>query len=86
MPSDDPNLEIDLDKVLNRMPEGAPYLKSDRLDVFDHGYRKKSQQEMYAKGHVRVQAKDFYGYADRMTYNEAKDQIIFEGGEKRHGA
>ncbi len=81
LPSSDPNMEIDLDKILNRMPEGSLYLKCDRLEVYDRGDRKKSQQEMYAKGHVRVQAKDFYGYADRMTYNEAKDQIIFEGGE-----
>ena len=80
MPCDDPNIEIDFDVILNRMPEGAMYLKSDQLDVFDHGDKKKSQQEMYAKGHVLVQAKDFYGHANTMTYNEAKDQIIFEGG------
>ena len=81
MPCDDPNIEIDFDVLLNRLPEGALYMKSDRLDVFDHGDKKKSQQEMYAKGHVLVQAKDFYGHANTMTYNEAKDQIIFEGGE-----
>ncbi|HVS36782.1 MAG TPA: hypothetical protein VMS17_14570 [Gemmataceae bacterium] len=81
MPCSDPNMDIDLDAVLNRMPEGALYLKCDRMDVFDRGDKKKSQQEMYAKGHVRVQSKDFWGYSDTMTYNEAKDQIIFEGGE-----
>jgi len=81
MPCDDPNIEIDLDAILNRMPEGALYMKCDRMDVFDHGDKKKSQQEMYAKGHVLVQAKDFWGRSNTMTYNEAKDQIIFEGGE-----
>ncbi len=30
---------------------------------------------------MTVQAKDFWGHSDTMTYNEAKDQIIFEGGE-----
>ena len=81
MPCDNPNIEIDLVELLNRLPEGAMYLQADRLDVFDHGDKKKSQQEMNAKGHVLVQAKDFWGRSDTMTYNEAKDQIIFEGGD-----
>ena len=81
MPCDDPNVRIDLDEILNHLPEGAMYLQADRLDVVDHGDKKKSQQEMTARGHVTVQAKDFWGHSDTMTYNEAKDQIIFEGGE-----
>jgi LptA/(LptD N-terminal domain) LPS transport protein len=80
MPCDNPNIEIDLDNMLE-LPEGALYLKSDRVEVYNRGDKKKSQQEMTAKGHVLVNTKEFYARSDVMRYNEAKDQIIFEGGD-----
>ena len=81
MPCDNPNIEIDLDDILEHLPEGALYLKGDRVDVYNRGDKKKSQQEMTAKGHVFVQAKEFDARSDVMRYSEAKDQIIFEGGD-----
>jgi hypothetical protein len=81
MPCDNPNIEIDLDDLLDHLPEGALYLRGERVDVYNRGDKTKSQQEMTAKGHVLVQAKEFYARSDVMRYNEAKDQIIFEGGD-----
>jgi hypothetical protein len=81
MPCDNPNIEINLDDILDNLPEGALYLKSDRLKVYNRGDKTKSQQEMTAEGRVFVQAKEFYARSDVMRYNEAKDQIIFEGGD-----
>ncbi len=81
MPCENPNIEIDLDEMLDHLPDGAMYLRGDRLDVYNHGDKTRSQKEMIAKGHVFVQAKEFNGRSDVMTYNEAKDQIIFEGGD-----
>ncbi len=81
MPCDNPNIEIDLDDILDHLPEGALYLRGERVDVYNRGDKTKSQQEMTAKGHVLVQAKEFYARSDVMRYNEAKDQIIFEGGD-----
>src|ERR1019366_5053596 len=80
MPCDNPNIKIDLDEMFD-LPEGALYLKSDRVELYNRGDKKKSQQEMTAKGHVFVQAKEFNARSDVMRYNEAKDQIIFEGGD-----
>ncbi len=37
------------------------------------------KQEMEAIGHVTVMAQEFYGRADKVKYNEAKEQVIFEG-------
>jgi hypothetical protein len=79
MPCDNPNIEIDLDDLLDHLPEGALYLRGERVDVYNRGDKTKSQQEMTATGHVFVQAKEFYARSDVMRYNEAKDQIIFEG-------
>ena len=81
MPGDDPNVEIDLDSMLDRLPKGAMYLRCDRLDVFSRGEKGKGQQEMLAKGRCIVQAQEFWGRAQTVTYNEAKDQVIFEGSD-----
>jgi lipopolysaccharide export system protein LptA len=80
LPCTDPHMKIDLDAVRARMPEGAMYLEAQRLKVVDTGDEKKSQQEMTAEGRVSVQARDFWGHSAKLYYNEAKDQIIFEGG------
>ena len=80
MPCENPNIEIDLDAMLDHLPEGAMYLRGDRLDVYDRGDKTKSQKEMIAKGNVTAQSREFTAQSDVMTYNEAKDQIIFEGG------
>jgi hypothetical protein len=81
MPCDNPYIEIDLDEIVTRMPLGAMYVQSDRLTVRDQGDKKKSQQEMHAEGHVLAQAREYMARCDVLDYNEAKDQIIFKGGD-----
>jgi hypothetical protein len=82
MPCDNPNQEIDLETVLAAtLPEGAMYLRCDRLKVLDERDNGRSNQQMEAHGRVYVQGKDFYARSDAVYYNQAKDQIIFDGTE-----
>jgi hypothetical protein len=79
---EDPRVEIDLDDVLKEMPEGAVYLRCDRLQVLSRPREGgKASQEMEATGRVNVTSTDFHGQAERVTYDEEKDQVIFDGGE-----
>jgi lipopolysaccharide export system protein LptA len=82
VPSENPNLQPNLDKL----PVNGLYLKSDKLEVSNRpGPDGKSNQEMTATGHVYTQSRDttgpVTGRAIVVKYNEAKDQVIFEGGE-----
>ena len=80
-PCQNPNQEIDLDVMRVNMPEGGMYLECQQLDVQNRpAANGRSNQEMWARGGVKVQARDFWGQSNTVTYNEAKDQIIFEGG------
>jgi hypothetical protein len=78
-PSDDPNAEIDIDKVLERMPPEALYLRCDKLDVLSHQENGVTHQEMRARGRVVVQARGYSGTGELVTYDEAKGQVIFHG-------
>jgi hypothetical protein len=82
VPSEDPNLQPNLD----RLPVNGLYLKSDKLEVSNRpDAAGKSNQEMTATGHVYTQSRDengpVTGRATVVKYNEAKDQVIFEGGD-----
>lgn len=77
VPTDDPNLAIDLDKL----PKGAMYLRADRLKVNgqQEGSTKGQGQQMEADGKALVQSQEFWGRADLIKYDEAKALVIFEG-------
>jgi hypothetical protein len=78
LPSDNPDIKIDVD----RLPPGAMYLRCERLDVRTRELPGgKTSQEMDAQKKVRVQAQEFWGMADRVTYDESQERLIFEGGE-----
>jgi hypothetical protein len=81
MPCENPQQELDFDTLLDNLPREAMYMRCDQLTVLNRGDKTRSQQEMLARGHVMVQAREFWGRADTVTYNEAKDQVIFDGGE-----
>jgi hypothetical protein len=81
LPSKDHLREIDLEKLVGDLPPDAMYLASDQLTVMNRGTKERSQQEMLAKGRVIVKAKEFWGRAETVSFNEAKDQIILDGGE-----
>jgi lipopolysaccharide export system protein LptA len=83
MPCDQRNYNqpIDLDVLLMEpeLPEGAMYLKCDRLKVLDQPENGKSNQQMEARGKVYVQSKNMYARAEAVFYNQAKNQIILDG-------
>jgi hypothetical protein len=81
-PSENPHQEIDLDAILARpLPEGMIFLRCDRLKVLDRREGDRSNQQMEATGRVRVQGPDFMAEADKVTYEEQKDLVIFIGTE-----
>lgn len=80
-PCEDPNVEVELENVLDRLPPGAIFLRCDRLDALSRGEGKNARQDMRAKGRVTVQAREFSGRAEMVTYEDAKEQVIFHGAE-----
>jgi LptA/(LptD N-terminal domain) LPS transport protein len=84
MPGDNPRIEIDLDEIFakRRLPKGAMYMRCDQLHVYQRPREKgRPTQEMEARGRVSVEAEEFSGKADRVIYDEEKDQVIFDGGD-----
>jgi lipopolysaccharide export system protein LptA len=81
-PCNNPQVEIDIDTMLEKLPPGGIFLRCDQMEVLSRPVKGgKAQQEMIALGKVRVQSKDMSGRAAKVTYNEEKDQIILEGGD-----
>jgi hypothetical protein len=81
LPSKDPDQKVDIDAILANMPTGSLYLNCAHLTVLDRGEPGQPKREMKAVGRVLVQGPDFWGRAETVTYNEEKDQLIFDGGE-----
>ncbi|MGL4549726.1 MAG: LptA/OstA family protein, partial [Gemmataceae bacterium] len=80
LPVKSADAKVDLTAVLaTELPEGGLYLRSDRLRVMDKATDGKPNKRMVAEGAVRVQGRDFDASADVVMYDEAKDQIVFEG-------
>lgn len=81
MPVKDRFVEPDMGKILGarQLPEDAMYLRCDLLEVYQRPRQQGNPtQEMEARGRVSVRAREFFGTSDKVTYNEEKDQIIFE--------
>jgi lipopolysaccharide export system protein LptA len=81
MPDGDPGLKFEMDKLINKLPLGALHLRSDRLTVYSpkdaEGH---PRQQMVAEGRAAVQWQDeFYGTADVIKFDEAKQQMTLEG-------
>jgi hypothetical protein len=79
-PCNEPHVEINLDLMLDKMPEGAMYLRSDVLEVWTHPVGDRRFSEMHAAGRALVQSSEYWGRAATIHFDEAKDQIIFDGG------
>lgn len=78
LPTDNIDQVVDVDKP----PKGCLYLRCDLLKVYSHKLADgRTSQEMDAMRHVVVQSQEFWGVADRVTYDESKDLVIMEGGE-----
>jgi lipopolysaccharide export system protein LptA len=81
LPADRHDKPIDLDAILiAELPERALYLSCDRLKVLDRPTDGKPNKQMEAHGSVYVQGKEFYARAASVYYNQAKEQVILEGG------
>jgi lipopolysaccharide export system protein LptA len=79
-PSDNPRMKISFDEMLEKMPQGGMYIRCDQMEVLNHAVKGgHSHQEMTAVGHVTVQSNNVSGRAAKVTYNEEKDQLIFDG-------
>jgi lipopolysaccharide export system protein LptA len=86
LPTDDPNLKIDLNKIVDNLPPNGMYLECKRLDVSNKQVNGKDNQELTARDGVFVKAQEFYGRAATVTYVENKEQVIFDGGNNGKGS
>lgn len=78
LPTENIDEVVDVDKP----PKGCLYLRCEQLKVFSHKLPDgRTTQEMDATRHVVVQSQEFWGVADRVTFDEDKDLVILEGGE-----
>lgn len=80
-PCNDPNIDIVPERPIRELPEGALSMRCDRLDVLSRQDNGKTRQDMRARGRVTVRSREFSGTADMVTFDEAKDQVIFHGSE-----
>jgi hypothetical protein len=77
LPTDNPNLDPDLDDLA----KDAFYLRCSLLKVRSRQENGKSNQELEAHDHVVARSQEFEAHADKLTYDEAKDQMVLEGGD-----
>jgi hypothetical protein len=74
--ADDPDQPINPDQL----PEDGLTLSCGRLKITSRKLENNSSaQELLAEHGVRVHAGQFYALADRVSFDEAKDLLIFEG-------
>jgi len=72
----------DFQPDLDRLPADAIYLKcSDQLKALNRSEGGKSNQELEGTGRVLCRTNDCIAQCEKVTYNEAKDQLIFSGGD-----
>ncbi len=83
IPEDDPALHQDFNVVVAKLPPRALYLKSEELDVFSQDKGPQKSHVLQARIRAEVQVENIYGQADIITYDESKQQIIFQGAPDR---
>lgn len=72
----------DADPDLDHLPDDAVYLRcTDQMKVYNRPENGKSNQQLEAEGRVICRTKEYEAHAEKVTYNEAKDQLIFDGGD-----
>ena len=73
---------IDLDIILAKdLPEGAVFIRCDRLHVLDRPTQGKTNKQMEGFGRVTVQGRDFDASSQAIFYDQLKEQIILEGSD-----
>src|SRR5262249_2384019 len=67
---------------LDHLPPDAIYLRcSDQLKLLNRPEGGKSNQELEGIGRVECRTRDYVAQCEKVTYHEAKDQLIFYGGD-----
>jgi hypothetical protein len=80
LPADSPRLQDNFNHLIDHLPPGALYLKSEYLEVLTQQQPGgKSNHVMRAKGRAHVEFDEYIGDADVIKYDEAKQHVIFEG-------
>ena len=77
--------QVDMGKLIDQLPVGGLHLRCQHLTVYG-GSKGRKDKTMDARGAVIVKAVDakgqtFWGSAEQVHYDEAKDQVILDGGE-----
>ncbi|HEX4592461.1 MAG TPA: LptA/OstA family protein, partial [Gemmataceae bacterium] len=80
-PVETPDQQIPFDDTVNKLPPGVLYLRSDRMKVYSaKDANGQTRQEMIATGRATVTIGDqFFGSADVIKVDEAKQQVTLEG-------
>ncbi len=78
-PCENPNVDVEIENILERLPVGAIFMRCDKLEALSRGEGKNARQDMKAKGRVAVRAREFEARAEMVTYEDAKEQLIFHG-------
>ncbi len=82
-----PATDIDLKIDMNSLPRGSLLLQCEVLMVKSPRKEEgQGGQELEAKKRVRVQADEFWGQADVITYNEDKDQLVLTAAEGNYAS
>lgn len=79
LPADDPALQLNFNALVNKLPARALYLKCEQLTVFTQDRDAKKGHVLKAEERATVQFDNFYGQADVISFDEEKQQVIFEG-------
>src|SRR5262249_33210183 len=64
-----------------RLPPSCLHMRCEELKVLGKQPESRSSQVMIARGRAEVQAQEFFGRAETISYDEGKDQMIFDGGQ-----
>jgi hypothetical protein len=80
LPCADPTQDFDMDALTAALPPQALYLAAAQVTVVDHAEKgQPPNREMRAVGRVQLQARDYWGNAVVVTYDEEHDRIILDG-------
>jgi len=83
MPHDNPGLNLKMDHLMARLPPGAMHLRCQLLTVYTSKTPDGKQfQTMDATGRATINwQNEFKGWAERISFDESKQQVILEGTE-----
>jgi len=81
MPHDNPGLNLKMDHLIAKLPQGAMHVRCQLLTVFTSKTPDGKQfQMMEATGKAYVNwQNEFYGWAETIKFDESKQQLILQG-------